>query len=71
MYLACLADFAFCHWEMANLKLLILDNGTSITEAQIMFVCIYLLEPITGIKILEFIIVLIIYIEKLSMDKLK
>lgn len=42
------ADFLVVHWESAKLMVMTMDNGSSITEAQLAFVAAFLAEPIFG-----------------------
>lgn len=50
--IACLAattlDFFVIHWESAKIYVMTLDDGTSITEAQIIFALVFLGEPFFG-----------------------
>lgn len=46
---SCSIDFAAVHWEAANRNVMVLDDGTSITEAQLLFVGLFVLEPIFGV----------------------
>lgn len=50
--IACLTattlDFFVIHWESAKNYVMILDDGTSITEAQIIFALVFVAEPLFG-----------------------
>jgi len=42
------AEFIAVHWESAKRLVMIMDNGTSITECQLLFTAVLLVEPIFG-----------------------
>lgn len=44
-------DFFVIHWESAKNYVMILDDGTSITEAQLIFASVFFGEPLFGRKI--------------------
>eukprot|EP01105_Mastigella_eilhardi_P024915 TRINITY_DN6605_c0_g1_i1.p1 TRINITY_DN6605_c0_g1~~TRINITY_DN6605_c0_g1_i1.p1 ORF type:complete len:371 (+),score=98.23 TRINITY_DN6605_c0_g1_i1:98-1114(+) len=47
-------DFVIVHWEAAKIKVMVMDNGTSITEAQLVMAGLFLIAPIFGNGVWEY-----------------